>query len=32
MMQQDHKHVKDPEGRGRHDKEVDGYKVGEVVL
>ncbi len=31
-MQQDHEYVEDPEGRGRHDEEVDGDEVGEVVL
>src|SRR6266849_2743459 len=32
MMQQNHKHVEHPEGRSRHDEEVDGNEVGEVVL
>jgi hypothetical protein len=32
MMQQHHEHVEDPEGRGRHDEEVDRDEVGEVVL
>src|SRR6266851_4303460 len=32
MMQQHHEHVEHPEGRSRHDKEVDGDEVGEVVL
>jgi hypothetical protein len=31
-MQQDHKNVEHPEGRSRHDEEVDGDEVGEVVL
>src|SRR3989441_8316285 len=32
MMQQDHEHVEHSEGGSRHDKEVDGNEVGEVVL
>ncbi len=32
MMQQDDKHVEHPESRRRHDEEVDGDEVGEVVL
>src|SRR6266852_2026378 len=32
MMQQHHEYVEHPEGRGRHDEEVDGDEVGEVVL
>ncbi len=32
MMQQDPKHVEHPEGRSRHDEEVDGDEVGEVVV
>ena len=32
MMQQHHEHVEDPEGGCRHNEEVDGDKVGEVVL
>ena len=32
MMQQYHEHVEHPEGRRRHDEEVDGDEVGEVVL
>ena len=32
MMQQDDEHVEQTEGRRRHDEEVDGDKVGDVVL
>src|SRR5262249_7185287 len=32
LMQEDHKHVEHAEGRRRHDEEVDGDEVGEVVL
>ncbi len=32
MLQQDHEHVEQTEGRRRHDEEVDGDKVGDVVL
>ena len=32
MMQQDHEHVEHAEGRSRHNKEVDGDEVGEVVV
>src|SRR6267378_2797697 len=32
MMQQDHEHVEHAKGSGRHDEEVDGDEVGEVVL
>src|SRR3989442_14530980 len=31
MMQQDHEHVKNAKGRGRHDEEVDRDEVGEMV-
>ena len=31
MMQQHYEHVEHPEGRSRHDEEVDGDEVGEVV-
>src|SRR6267143_581650 len=32
MLQQDHEHVEQTEGRRRHDEEVNGGKVGDVVL
>src|SRR5258708_7210221 len=32
MMQQHHEHVEHAEGRRRHDEEVDGDEVGEVIL
>src|SRR5882724_6535327 len=32
MMQPDHEHVEHAKGSGRHDEEVDGDEVGEVVL
>ena len=31
MMQQDHEHVENAKGRGRHDEEVDRDEVGEMV-
>ncbi len=32
MLQQDHEHVEETEGRSRHDEEVDGDEVKDVVL
>src|SRR5467141_2491689 len=32
MLQQDHEHVEQTEGRRRHDEEVNGGKVADVVL
>ena len=32
MLQQDHKNVEHPEGRSRHNEEVDGDEVRKVVL
>jgi hypothetical protein len=32
MLQQDHEHVEQTEGRRPHDEEVNGGKVGDVVL
>src|SRR5438477_6804092 len=32
MLQQDHEHVEQTEGRRRHDEEVNGGKVGDLVL
>ena len=32
MLHEDYEHVEQTEGRRRHDEEVDGDKVGDVVL
>ena len=32
MMLEDHEHVENSEGRGRHDEEVNRDEVGEVIL
>ena len=32
VVQQNHEHVEDSERRGRHDEEVDGGEVGDMVL